>query len=106
LLGAWEGITLSTMALSTITSTPATSRATMALTREGEGHYYYPTQQCGQSEESSPKVDKKTIFQLGISTISQFLQPKKIFDHQEGISDQKGQKSLPEVENFQLLGNL
>jgi hypothetical protein len=68
------------------------------------GHYYYPTQQCGRSEESSPEVDKKTFFQLGISTISQFLQPKKIFNHQDGISDQKGWKSLPEVEKFHLLG--
>jgi hypothetical protein len=50
-------------------------------------------------------VDKKTFFQLGITTISQFLQQKKI-NNQEGISDQKGWKSLPEVEKFQLLDNL
>ncbi len=102
-LAAWKGTAPSTTALSAITSTPRTSRATTP--REGDGHYYYPTQQCGRSEESLPKVDKKTFFQIGISTISQFLQPKKFFDHQEGISDQKGWKSLPEVEEFQLLGN-
>jgi hypothetical protein len=44
--------------------------------------------------------------EIGISTISQFLQPKMIFNPLEGIFDQKGRKSLPEVENFQLLGNL
>ncbi len=56
--------------------------------------------------ESSPKADKKTFFKLGISTISQFLYSKKIFDHQKGISGQKGQKSCPEVDKFQLLGTI
>jgi hypothetical protein len=103
LLAAQKGTPPSTTALSAITSTPMTSRVTMTAMREGDGHYYYPTQQCGRSEESSPKVDKKTFFQLGISTISQFQQPKVIFDHQEGISDQKGRKSLPEVEKISIV---
>jgi hypothetical protein len=105
-LTAREGIAPSTTASSAITSTPATSRATMTATREGAGHYNYPMQQCSRSEEFSPKVDKKIFFQLGISNISPFLQPKNIFDPQEGISDQKDQKSLPEVEKNQLIGNL
>jgi hypothetical protein len=106
LLAAREGIAPSITASSAITSTPATTWATATATREGDGHYYYPKQQCGQFEESSPEVDKKTFFQIGISTISQFLQHQKFFDPQEEISDQKGRKSIPEVENFQLLGNL
>jgi hypothetical protein len=40
---------------------------------------------------------------IRISTKSPILQPKNMFDLQEGISDQKGRKSLPEVEKFQLL---
>ncbi len=106
LLTTREGIALSTTTSSAITSTPVTRRATMTAMREGDGHYYYPMQRFSRSEESSPKVDKKTFFQLGISTISQLLQPKKIFDHQEGISDLKGWKSYPEVKIFQLLVNL
>jgi hypothetical protein len=51
-------------------------------------------QQCGRLEESSPEVDKKTFLQLGSS--NNFYSQKKN-QPQEGISDQKGWKSLPEA---------
>jgi hypothetical protein len=94
MLAAREGIALPTTALSAITSTPMTSKGTTTTMREGDRHYYYPMQQCSQSEESSPKVDKKTFFQLGISTVSQFLLPIKIFDLRKRFLTQKVQNSF------------
>jgi hypothetical protein len=47
----------------------------------------------------------KTLL-VGISTKLQNLQPKKIFAPLEGIFALLVQKSLPEVQKFQLFGNL
>jgi hypothetical protein len=47
----------------------------------------------------------KTLL-VGISTKSPNLQPKKIFAPLEGIFALSVQKSLLEVQNFQLFGNL
>jgi hypothetical protein len=61
---------------------------------------------CGenQSRRLCAQLIKKS--RLGISTIFSISTAKKDFRPQEGISDQKGRKSIPEVEKFQLMGNM
>jgi hypothetical protein len=82
LLAAWKETAPSTVASIAITSTCYHDRD-----EGGRWALLLSDAAMWPSEESSPKVDKRIFFQLGISTISKFLQPKKIFDHQEGISD-------------------
>jgi hypothetical protein len=90
--------------MSTITSA-ATAWATTAATatREGDGHCYLLD---SRRSVLPPLLSPPKTLLVGISMKSPNLSPKKIFAPLEGIFALLVQKSLPEVQQFQLLGNL
>ena len=101
-----------TMATTTVMSAATAGATTTATaTREGDEHYYLLDAEARGGSNAAdlcflPSCLLPNTLLVGISMKSPNLQPKKIFAPLREIFALSVQKTLPEVQNFQLFGNL
>ena len=106
-LAARKGTAPPTTVTSAIRSAAtAGATTTTTATREGDEHHYLLDTEAGGGGAMPPLVSPPKTLLVGISTKSPNLQSKKIFASLEGIFALMVQQTLPEVQKFQLFGNL